>query len=121
MLGSAATGMGFFRHAWAIARNLGASTVIADLDIAFGTAGLDFNQDPPQGVADAVFAPERLDANMLDRLLSRLDKGEGSAGKLLHDAELYDNLSAALKELRQLVADVRQDPKRYLRVKVTLF
>jgi pilus assembly protein CpaE len=57
--------------AWAIARNLDASTVIADLDIAFGTAGLDFNQDPPQGIADAVFAPERLDANMLDRLLSR--------------------------------------------------
>lgn len=57
--------------AWAIGRNLGASTVIADLDIAFGTAGLDFNQDPPQGVAEAVFAPERLDANMLDRLLSR--------------------------------------------------
>ncbi|CAN7572866.1 AAA family ATPase [Bosea sp. LjRoot90] len=57
--------------AWAIARDLGASTVIADLDIAFGTAGLDFNQDPPQGIADAVFAPERLDANMLDRLLSR--------------------------------------------------
>jgi pilus assembly protein CpaE len=57
--------------AWAIARNLGVSTVIADLDVAFGTAGLDFNQDPPQGIADAVFAPERLDANMLDRLLSR--------------------------------------------------
>jgi len=57
--------------AWAIARNLDASTVIVDLDIAFGTAGLDFNQDPPQGIAEAVFAPERLDANMLDRLLSR--------------------------------------------------
>jgi pilus assembly protein CpaE len=57
--------------AWAVARNLDASTVIVDLDIAFGTAGLDFNQDPPQGIAEAVFAPERLDANMLDRLLSR--------------------------------------------------
>lgn len=57
--------------AWAIARNLDASTVVVDLDIAFGTAGLDFNQDPPQGIAEAVFAPERLDANMLDRLLSR--------------------------------------------------
>ena len=33
------------------------STVIVDLDIAFGTAGLDFNQDPPQGIAEAVFAP----------------------------------------------------------------
>ena len=57
--------------AWAIARNLDASTVIVDLDIAFGTAGLDFNQDPPQGIAEAVFSPERLDANLLDRLLSR--------------------------------------------------
>jgi pilus assembly protein CpaE len=56
---------------WAIARNLDASTVIVDLDIAFGTAGLNFNQDPPQGIAEAVFAPERLDSNMLDRLLSR--------------------------------------------------
>ncbi|MBD3845372.1 AAA family ATPase [Bosea sp. SSUT16] len=56
---------------WAIARSLDASTVIVDLDIAFGTAGLNFNQDPPQGIAEAVFAPERLDANMLDRLLSR--------------------------------------------------
>jgi pilus assembly protein CpaE len=57
--------------AWAIARSLDASTVIADLDIAFGTAGLNFNQDPPQGIAEAIFAPERLDSNMLDRLLSR--------------------------------------------------
>ena len=56
--------------AWAIA-GLGASTVVVDLDIAFGTAGLNFNQDPPQGIAEAIFAPERLDANLLDRLLSR--------------------------------------------------
>ncbi|OJV10670.1 MAG: CtpF protein [Bosea sp. 67-29] len=57
--------------AWAIAGGLGASTVVVDLDIAFGTAGLNFNQDPPQGIAEAIFAPERLDANLLDRLLSR--------------------------------------------------
>lgn len=56
---------------WAIARGLDASTVIVDLDVAFGTAGLNFNQDPPQGIAEALFAPERLDANLLDRLLSR--------------------------------------------------
>jgi pilus assembly protein CpaE len=57
--------------AWAIAGGLDASTVVVDLDIAFGTAGLNFNQDPPQGIAEAVFAPERLDAALLDRLLSR--------------------------------------------------
>jgi pilus assembly protein CpaE len=57
--------------AFAIARDLSLDTVIADLDLAFGTAGLDFNQDPPQGVADAVFAPERVDNNFIDRLLSK--------------------------------------------------
>ena len=57
--------------AWAISQSLDASTVLVDLDLAFGTAGLDFNQDPPQGVADAIFAPDRLDQAMVDRLLSR--------------------------------------------------
>ena len=57
--------------AWTTARDLGTATVIADLDVAFGTASLNFNQDPPQGIAEAVFAPERLDANFVDRLLSK--------------------------------------------------
>ncbi len=57
--------------AWSISRDLDVSTVIVDLDLAFGTAGLDFNQDPPQGVAEAIFSPDRLDANLVDRLLSK--------------------------------------------------
>ncbi len=57
--------------AWSISRVLEYQTVIADLDLAFGTAGLDFNQDPPQGIAEAVFSPERVDANLVDRLLSK--------------------------------------------------
>lgn len=57
--------------AWSISRLLKCQTVIADLDIAFGTAGLDFNQDPPQGIGEALFAPDRLDSNFVDRLLSK--------------------------------------------------
>jgi pilus assembly protein CpaE len=57
--------------AWSIARSFETQTIIADLDLAFGTTGLDFNQDPPQGIAEAVFAPERLDTNLVDRLLSK--------------------------------------------------
>jgi pilus assembly protein CpaE len=57
--------------AWSISRELRMQTILADLDLAFGTAGLDFNQDPPQGIAEAVFSPERLDANLVDRLLSK--------------------------------------------------
>ena len=56
---------------WAIAHDLKLDSVIADLDLPFGTAGLDYNQDPPQGIADAVFSPDRIDHAFVDRLLSK--------------------------------------------------
>src|ERR1700744_2903921 len=57
--------------AWAIARDLAMDSVVVDLDLAFGTAGLASNQDPPQGIADAVFSPDRVDTAFVDRLLSK--------------------------------------------------
>src|SRR5206468_7912380 len=57
--------------AWAIARDVHLDSVVADLDLPFGTAGLDFNQDPPQGIADAVMSPDRIDTAFVDRLLSK--------------------------------------------------
>ncbi|HWL48094.1 MAG TPA: AAA family ATPase [Xanthobacteraceae bacterium] len=57
--------------AWAIARDLALDSVVADLDLAFGTAGLDYNQDPAQGIAEAVFSPDRVDTAFMDRLLSK--------------------------------------------------
>ena len=57
--------------AWAIGRDLTIESVVADLDLPFGTAGLDYNQDPPQGIADAVFSPDRVDTAFVDRLLSK--------------------------------------------------
>jgi len=57
--------------AFAIASALKSDVVIADFDLPFGTAGLDFNQDPIQGLGEALASPERLDEVLLDRLLSR--------------------------------------------------
>jgi phospholipid/cholesterol/gamma-HCH transport system substrate-binding protein len=57
----------------------------------------------------------------IDSLVGELEKGDGSAGRLVRDPELYDNMIAATKELRQLVADIRADPRKYLRVKMSLF
>ena len=57
--------------AWAIARDLALDSVVADLDLACGTAGLDYNQDPAQGIAEAVFSPDRVDTAFMDRLLSK--------------------------------------------------
>lgn len=57
--------------AWTISDLVQSDVVIADFDLPFGTAGLDFNQDPVQGLADALSSPERIDEVLLDRLLSR--------------------------------------------------
>ncbi len=57
--------------AFSIARDQMLDSVVTDLDLAFGTAGLDFNQDPPQGIAEAVFSPDRIDNAFIDRLLSK--------------------------------------------------
>ncbi len=57
--------------AWSIAEGYLSDVVIADMDLPFGTAALDFNQDPPQGLAEAVLSPDRLDEVLLDRLLAK--------------------------------------------------
>lgn len=57
--------------AFAIAEKMSSETVIVDFDLPFGTAGLDFNQDPLTGVAEALSQPERLDPVLLDRLMVR--------------------------------------------------
>lgn len=56
---------------WTLSETLKSNVIIADLDLAFGTTGLDFNQDPVQGIADALATPERLDEVLLDRLLTK--------------------------------------------------
>lgn len=57
--------------AWSIADQLQQEVLILDTDFGFGTVGLNFNQDPPNGLADAVFSNEKVDATMLDRLMSK--------------------------------------------------
>jgi pilus assembly protein CpaE len=57
--------------AWTLSEALKSNIVVADLDLAFGTTGLDFNQDPMQGIGDALATPDRLDEMLLDRLLTK--------------------------------------------------
>jgi pilus assembly protein CpaE len=56
---------------WTLAEMLGAQTIIADFDLAFGTLGLNFNQDLGKGIGEALAAGERLDGAMLDKLMSK--------------------------------------------------
>jgi phospholipid/cholesterol/gamma-HCH transport system substrate-binding protein len=57
----------------------------------------------------------------IDAVTDGLQKGEGSAGRFLKDKELYDHVNAAASEMRQLISDIRKDPKKYLNVRVSIF
>lgn len=51
-----------------------------------------------------------------DNMLTSIEKGEGSVGKLLNDDELYKNLNGTMKEMEELLRDIKIHPKRYFRV-----
>ncbi|MFP2995863.1 MlaD family protein [Spongiivirga sp. MCCC 1A20706] len=52
--------------------------------------------------------------NNFNSVLAKVDKGEGSLGKLLKDEGLYTNLSGASKQLEALLEDMKLNPKRYV-------
>ncbi|HEX9107893.1 MAG TPA: MlaD family protein [Longimicrobiales bacterium] len=54
----------------------------------------------------------------LQVVLSRLEKGEGTLGKLSADPTLYNNLNAAASNFRDLAQDIKANPKKYINVKV---
>lgn len=57
--------------AWAISQTVRRDVLILDMDLPFGTAGLNYNQEPPHGLADAVFSPDVIDDVVIDRLMSK--------------------------------------------------
>jgi phospholipid/cholesterol/gamma-HCH transport system substrate-binding protein len=54
----------------------------------------------------------------LNKVLASVNSGGGSVGKLLEDAELYDNLAQASANLTTLLADLQENPHRYINVSV---
>ncbi|MBK42431.1 MAG: ABC transporter substrate-binding protein [Flavobacteriaceae bacterium] len=50
----------------------------------------------------------------LNVLTEKINQGQGSIGKLVKDESLYNNLQASLFRLEALLADIKQNPKRYV-------
>ncbi len=54
-------------------------------------------------------------------LAEQIDQGKGTLGKLLKDPGLYNNLDQSTAEISKLLYDLRQDPKKYLTIRVRIF
>ena len=57
----------------------------------------------------------------LDGLVTGISTGQGTAGQLLQDRALYDNMNKAATSLNELIAAIKQDPRKYLTVRVSIF
>ena len=85
----------------------------------FKTISQDLSQMSAQlkdaNLGDAVV---HLDSTLVsvNNLISGMEKGEGSMGKLLKDEALYNNLVGVSKEMEELLKDIKLHPKRYFRV-----
>jgi phospholipid/cholesterol/gamma-HCH transport system substrate-binding protein len=49
---------------------------------------------------------------------SKMDRGQGTLGKLVNDDKVYDDTRAAVAELKALLADIKANPKKYLTVRI---
>src|SRR5262245_52035333 len=55
-------------------------------------------------------------AEALQRVVTRLDTGQGALGKAIADSTLYDDLRETLRNTNDLVKDIKKNPKRYLKI-----
>jgi phospholipid/cholesterol/gamma-HCH transport system substrate-binding protein len=49
----------------------------------------------------------------MNTLLKKINKGEGTLGKLANDASLYNHMDSTLANLNALIKDLKANPKKY--------
>jgi phospholipid/cholesterol/gamma-HCH transport system substrate-binding protein len=71
---------------------------------------------------DPVFA-QKLDDTVtrLDSILKGVDEGKGTVGQLMQNRALYDHADQAMDQTQQLVKSIRDDPKKYLVIRLKMF
>jgi phospholipid/cholesterol/gamma-HCH transport system substrate-binding protein len=103
----------------ALAKSLSSTT--ANLDAVTGRLSRGEGSAGKLISDDALYNRLNSMADRLDKVTASLQTGQGTAGQLLQDKQLYENMNGAVGELRQLVRDIRADPRKYLNVRVSLF
>jgi phospholipid/cholesterol/gamma-HCH transport system substrate-binding protein len=88
--------------------------LMEDLNAGKGTAGKLLKDE-------ALHNQLRGSMNKVDSILDKINSGQGTIGQLLVNQQLYDSLTGATTEMNQLIRDIRADPRKYLRIKLSLF
>ena len=88
--------------------------LVSDLNEGKGTAGKLLKSDD---------LANQLKATMgrIDVLLDKVNSGQGTIGQLLVNSQMYDNLNGATREMHELMKDFRANPKKFLRIKLSIF
>jgi phospholipid/cholesterol/gamma-HCH transport system substrate-binding protein len=123
-------------------------TVLQDLQAGQGTAGK-FLKDPAvydetqktiadvhklvnnlnagKGTAGQLLTNEDLSNQLkatlakVDSIIDKVASGQGTLGQLLVNQQMYDNLNGATREMHLLMKDFRANPKKFLRIKLSIF
>jgi len=90
------------------------NSVIADVKAGKGTLG-------KLTTDDELYNKLRESSTNLANATAKLNDNTTTAGKLFSDPKLYDNLTGLTGDLRLLIGDFRQNPKKFLRIKVAVF
>jgi phospholipid/cholesterol/gamma-HCH transport system substrate-binding protein len=88
--------------------------LVADLNAGKGTAGKLLKDEQLHTRINSATAK-------LDALLAKINAGEGTLGQLVVNPQLYESMNGASYELHQLMKDFRANPKKFLRIQLSLF
>ncbi len=91
-----------------------ANSLMAEVNQGKGTLGM-LAKDPQ---FEAKF---RDTVDKLDSIMARIDSGQGTIGQMVVNPSLYNNADAMLSESRNLVTQIRENPKKYLTFHVKIF
>lgn len=70
---------------------------------------------------DALYNKLRESSENVASATAKLNENTTTAGKLFSDPKLYDNLSGLTGDMRLLLGEFRQNPKKFLHIKLSVF
>jgi phospholipid/cholesterol/gamma-HCH transport system substrate-binding protein len=92
----------------------GIHKLVDDLNAGKGTAGQLLKSDELSNQLKGTISK-------VDTILDKVNSGQGTIGQLLVNSQLYDNLNGATRQMHLLMQDFRANPKKFLRIKLSIF